>query len=57
MKNADRSKLFTLIVDIAVNTHVRLQFILGIGYKDISWIMAARKTLTKMPKSNKGHNS
>ena len=43
-----------MLVDITV---IKFQFNPGVGYKDISLIVVAHKTLTKIPKLNKGHNS
>ena len=44
-------------VGITVITHVKFQFNIAIGYKGMCCRVVARKTLTKLPKSNKGHNS
>ena len=41
-------ELSALIVGIAVNTHAKFQFNTGTGYKDISLIVVARKTLTNL---------
>ena len=57
-KMLDRVNYSCLNVEIMmVNKCSKFQFNTGIGYKDISLKVVARKTLTEMPKLNNNHNS